>query len=322
MAMTSDLAPSDHERAVDQIVEKELGERARSVRRMTAGIANEVYAVTLPSREVIVRLNADSASMRGAEEHIRLFRSLGIAVPEMLASDYSKSASRFAYQIQSKLDGTDIGHVIATLSEDQLRAVAREIAAIVRKLEPLPTSGRFGWTGGGKEATFMTWPDLLKDMGAQVAERAAATHVVSDRHLRAMGALLASYLPYFSRVASVFYYDDMSSKNVMVRDGRFAGLVDLDTVAFGDPLEGVGRIEASWYGTQHGRIYARALMAELDLAPEERTMVSVYAVLNRIYWLSERGIKFNANTSAAIDPAAVKRDRLVIDHMLRKLRAD
>jgi len=176
--------------------------------------------------------------------------------------------------------------------------------------------------GGGKEATFMTWPDLLKDMSAQVAERAAATHVVSDRHLRAMDALLASYLPYFSRVASVFYYDDMSSKNVIVRDGRFAGLVDLDTVAFGDPLEGVGRIEASWYGAAYGRTYADALMEALDLAPEERTMVSVYAVLNRIYWLSERGIKFNGNTSAQVDPAAVDRDRIVIDHMLAGLRAN
>jgi aminoglycoside phosphotransferase (APT) family kinase protein len=320
--MTSDPAPSDHERAVDQIVERELGGRARRIRRMTAGTANEVYAVTLPSREVIVRLNADSASMRGAEKHIRLFRSLGISVPEMLASDYSKSLIPFAYQVQSKLDGTDIGHVIATLSDDQLRAVAREIAAIMRKLKPLPTSGRFGWMGGGKEATFMTWPDLLKDMSAQVAERAAATHVVSDRHLRAMDALLASYLPYFSRVASVFYYDDMSSKNVIVRDGRFAGLVDLDTVAFGDPLEGVGRIEASWYGAAYGRTYADALMEALDLAPEERTMVSVYAVLNRIYWLSERGIKFNGNASAQVDPAAVDRDRIVIDHMLAGLRAN
>jgi aminoglycoside phosphotransferase (APT) family kinase protein len=312
-------ASSDHQQAVARIIRRELGERARDIRRMTAGIANEVYAARLSSREVIVRLNADSQSMRGSPAHIALFRSLGIPVPELLAADYSKSLVPFAYQIQSRLDGVDLGHVIEQLSEDQLKAIAREIAAIVRKLEPLPTNGRFGWTGGGEEAAFATWLDLLQDMRAQIAQRDEITRVVGERRLRAFDALLKTHRSYLSRVPSTFYFDDMSSKNVMVADGRFVGLVDLDTVAYGDPLEGIGRIEASWFGAPYGRTYADAVMAELDLTAEARRMVSVYATLNRIYWLSERGFKFNANTSTQIDPDAVKYDEAIIDQMLAEL---
>jgi hypothetical protein len=189
----------------------------------------------------------------------------------------------------------------------------------VRKLEPLPTNGRFGWTGGGKAAAFATWLDLLGDMREQIARRDAITHVVGERRLQAIDALLDTYGPYLSRVRSRFYFDDMSSKNVMIDEGRFVGLVDLDTIAHGDPLEGIGRIEASWFGAPYGRTYADAVMAELDLTAEAREMVSVYATLNRIYWLSERGFKFNANTSTQIDPDAVKYDEAIIDRMLAEL---
>jgi aminoglycoside phosphotransferase (APT) family kinase protein len=309
----------DHKLAVAHIIQKEFGERARDIRRMTAGIANEVYSVRLSRREVIVRLNADGQSMRGSPAHIALFHSLGIPVPELLAADYSKSLVPFAYQIQSRLDGVDLGQVIEQLSEDQLKAIAREIAAIVRKLEPLPTNGRFGWTGGGEEAAFATWLDLLQDMRAQIAQRDEITRVVGERRLQAIDALLKTHRSYLSRVPSRFYFDDMSSKNVMVADGRFVGLVDLDTVAYGDPLEGIGRIEASWFGAPYGRLYADAVMAELDLTAEARRMVSVYATLNRIYWLSERGFKFNANTSTQIDRDAVKYDEAIIDRMLAEL---
>jgi len=310
---------ADHEQAVAHIIRRVFGEQAREIRRMTAGMANEVYAARLSSRAVIVRLNADSDSMRGAEEHIALFRSLGISVPEVLAADYSKTLVPFAYQIQSKLDGTDLGQVIDSLTGAQLKAIAGEIAWIVRRLEPLPTNGKFGWTGGGKAAAFATWLDVLRNMRAQIAERTATTRVVGDRYLQAIDALLDTHRPHLSCVASTFYYDDMSSKNVLIHEGRFVGLVDLDTVAYGDPLEGVGRIEASWFGTSYGRAYTDAVMAELELTTAERMMVHVYAILNRLYWLSERGIKFNGNTSTVIDHDLVARDQAIIDEMIVQL---
>jgi aminoglycoside phosphotransferase (APT) family kinase protein len=312
-----DRTANNHREAVARILAKEFAEHPRAIERMTAGLANEVYAARLAKRDVIVRLNADGAAMRGAEDHITLFRSLGIEVPRVLAADYTRTLVPFAYQVQSRLPGQDIGRVIVDLSEGQLAAIAGEIAAIVQRLAPLPTNGRFGWTGGGGQAAYSTWLGLLNDMRRRIAERTA--RVVAPRYLDAFDALLARHAAYLGHVASVFYYDDMSSKNVMIHEGRFVGLVDLDTVAHGDPLEGVGRIEASWYGTAHGRAYADAVMNALTLGAEQRRMVRVYAILNRIQWLSERGVKFNANTSAVVDWEAVKADQAVIDAMLEGL---
>lgn len=314
--MVSEPSEIGHKRAIALIVEREFGERPEHVRRMTAGSANEVYAVRVADRDLIVRLNEDPDCMRGAERHIALFRSLGISVPQIVAADASKLLVPYAYQVQTKLDGCDLEEVIKSLSEAQLKAIACEIAAISRKLRPLPTNGRFGWFGGAKQAAFPTWLDLLHDMRTQIAKRSRSTGAISDRHLLTFDALLDRHSGYFAQVRSTFYFDDMSSKNVIIHDGAFVGLVDLDTVAFGDPLEGVGRIEASWFGTSYGRIYANAVMDELELCPEERSMVSVYAILNRIGWLSEHGIKRNGNTSSVVDRDAVSRDEQVINRML------
>ncbi len=308
-----------HMEIVGKVVEKELGEAPTAVRRMTVGTANEVYVASLAAREVIVRLNADEKSIAGAEAHIALFKSKGIPVAEVIASDYSKSFVPFAYQIQSKLAGHDIGAVISTLGNEQLRGIAREIASIVRKLAPLPTNGKFGWSGGSSEASFASWLDVLKKLQRDVRGRTAQTGIVDQRYMDVMDRILEKYHGYFKNLPSTFYYDDMCSKNVLIHEGKFVGLVDLDTVAYGDLLEGIGRIEACWHGTEYGRTYADAVMTELELDEERREMVSVYAVLNRIYWLSERGIKFNENTSTDIDYRAVAKDKQIIDAMLARL---
>ena len=48
---------------------------------------------------------------------------------------------------------------------------------------------------------------------------------------------------------------------MLVHNGKFVAIVDLDTVAYGDPLEGIGRIEASWYATENGKVYTEAVLA-------------------------------------------------------------
>ncbi|HUO55840.1 MAG TPA: hypothetical protein VMU27_00160 [Candidatus Paceibacterota bacterium] len=70
--------PEDHLEVVRKILGKEFGESAQTLERMTTGLANEVYLAVLPSRSVIVRLNANSNRMLGSERHIPLLKSKGV----------------------------------------------------------------------------------------------------------------------------------------------------------------------------------------------------------------------------------------------------
>ena len=66
--------------------------------------------------------------------------------------------------------------------------------------------------------------------------RTAKTGTVKDDYINAFQKELDTYADYFSKVPSKCYYDDMSSKNVIIKNAKFNGLVGLDEVAYGDFL--------------------------------------------------------------------------------------
>lgn len=105
----------------------------------------------------------------------------------------------------------------------------------------------------------------------------------------------------------------------MISNCVFSGLVDLDGLTQGDPLEAVGRIKLSWYGTRQGDIYTTAIMDELGLNQEQRNLATMYALLNQISWACENGIQFNQNTKAEVDEEKKYRDRNLIIRLAGEL---
>jgi aminoglycoside phosphotransferase (APT) family kinase protein len=306
---------------VATIVSTDLGETPLVVRRMTTGACNEVYCVELPSRSVVVRMNADDRYLKGSERNIPLFRSLGIKVPEIIASDYSKAVVPYCYQIQSCLRGTDLGNVIRQLTEQQLTSIATNVVEIFHKLRHVATNGKYGYISGDDTVCRESWSEVIGDMIAEIDRRNAANSMVGSELMHLMRRIFSEYEAYFHSVPSTCFYDDVSSKNVLVDDGRFTGIVDLDVVAYGDPLEALGRIKACWFGSSYGKTYLSAIERGLDLIDRQRKVVTMYAVLHRVCWLSEKGIQWNRNTSKTIDVGAVERDLAMIHALNTEMRA-
>lgn len=310
---------NSHNEIVKQISLKYFNKQPVLIERMKTGIDNEVYSVKVGTDDYIFRLNKRE-SIRGSGFYIPMFKSEGIKVPEIIREDYSKETIPYNYQILTKLEGVDIDQVIDTLSDEQLKDIANEISIIVKKLITLPTNKQFGYAGIGREKFRPTWINVLEEMLTTIKNRTAKTGTVKSEYIDMFQKALEKYTSYFSIVPSQFYYDDMSSKNVIINDGKFNGLVDLDGVAYGDYLEGIGRIKASWYGTKYGDVYSQAVMDSLNLTEQQREIVAVYGLLNRIYWLSEVGIQFNQNTTGIVDSKRIESNNKVIDGLISELK--
>ena len=106
----------------------------------------------------------------------------------------------------------------------------------------------------------------------------------------------------------------------MIDGGKFSGLVDLDCFAQGDYLESIGRMKASWPRTHYGEVYTNAVMNELKLNNEQRKVVTMYALLNRISWACENGIQFNQNTTGIVDQEREKKDKEIIDMLYNEFK--
>ncbi|WP_131774985.1 phosphotransferase family protein [Legionella anisa] len=308
-----------HRNMINIIIEHHFEELPKKIRRSPIGICNEVYYVDLDSRSVIVRLSNAVKYLRGSEVHIPEFKALDIKVPDILASDYSKKIIPLCYQIQSKIQGKDLGVVIESLNQNQLSKLAGEIATIIRKVKTLPVTKQFGLIWGGDNDVSDSWSERMDLWIQESIMRGRSTGVMDQQIEQIASKLYTQYKSYFDRVEPIMYYGDMSSKNVMVHRGIFSGLVDLDGLTQGDPLEALGRIKLSWYGTSHGEFYFKALVKELDLTQTELQYVTVYALLNQCSWMCENGIQFNQNTKPVVDEEKIKRDKDIVLQLASEL---
>lgn len=302
-----------HEQMIEVVIASHFKQLPRFVKRMVIGICNEVYEVGLDDREVIARLSPYNKFLMGSHDHIPTFKALGIKVPEILAEDYSRNEIPLSYQIQSKIEGHDLGQIIETLSDDQLKAIAKEVSNIFNKVKTIPSSNKFGviW-GGGENEISDTWTERMQIWIEESKQRGLQTGIM-DSELEALAnSLYERYSPYFNSILPTTYYGDICSKNIMIHNGVFNGLVDLDGITQGDPLEAVGRIKLSWYGTRYGELYTDTVMNELGLNLERRRLATMYALLNKISWTCENGIQFNKNTRAEVDREKERQDKRVI----------
>lgn len=307
------------EEEINLIIDKHFSETPKEITKMTTGSCNEVYLVNLTDKSVIVRMNERDRFLKGSSKNIPVFKSQSIQVPEIFFEDYSKKTIPYAYQIMSVIEGRDLGHVIQGLKPEQLKGIARDISDIFVKLSDLPTNGKFGWIDDSDSKLVNSWSDVMLRMYYDFESRNDKTNVVGRELLDFASKLITKYKDYFDKVPSKYVYDDLSSKNVMIKDGKFNGLVDLDQIMYGDFLEPVGRIKACWPDTEYGKIYTGTVIKYLNLNAQQQDMVTVYAVLNRINWLSEIGIQFNQNTSTQIDETKVQKNKEIIELLKKEL---
>lgn len=298
-----------NEKSIQAIGLKHFGEAPSQILRKTIGICNEVYELKYPSESYILRMNKEKVWIYGSHKFLPLFQKLAIKTPIILAEDYSKTNFPFCYQIQNKLEGEDLLLVFSELSAPQLKAIAREIALIYDKFNTLPYQKSFGGLRGDQEDHAASLLSIIDDRRKNILQRNQASKVLGQEFVEILNKLIEDNKNYLKSVRPKLYFDDMSSKNVMIHNGQFNGLVDLDFLSKGDYLEGIGAITAVWYGSEAGELYINEIIEHQSLDTSQRKMIKVYAILHLLLWTSEAGIQFNSNTNSEINWSRVARNK-------------
>lgn len=89
---------------------------------------------------------------------------------------------------------------------------------------------------------------------------------------------------------AVPFLDDLTTKNVLVADGRLSGVVDVDVVCFGDPLTTPALTKVSLVAAGQPTDYVEAWLEEL--APDAGAF-DLYCAVSCLDLLSEVGVVFN-----------------------------
>ena len=229
-----------------------------AVERLTGGEANRVYSVDLSEgRRVVVRLRHGSDGYAPTISTLAALKGLGLPVPEVLGYGAHGNTS---YIILSWTPGVELRWALADLTASQKTGIAEQIVAFQRRAMTLPPGTGFGWVGVGQRASFPTWLALVGEG-------------------RDLSAAPADLMDYLGAVQPVCFLDDITGKNVLIEDGKLAGLIDFDNVCYGDPLYWLALTVVGLVCDIGDDFYGDELVRLWIQTPFERRVLGHYAAL-------------------------------------------
>jgi aminoglycoside phosphotransferase len=280
--------------AIAQCVADALGERPlQLVRQLFTHSGNTVYRAEMASgRTLAVRLSPQAQTFAHTRSNLAALRSLGLPVQTVLAQGATSTDGDFV--VLDWLPGRDLFYAFGTLDARQAERIAGSVVAFqCRVAERLPAvpGGGFGWAAIGAPAPHARWTEIFgvaAPAALHVSTLARLDTTPLERFRARVGLVRASLEDYFDTLRPVCFLDDLTIKNVLVDDGELSGLIDFDTVCYGDPLLMLGSALAhiDTEVGEPGRPYADALLRCWAPQGERRRATGFYASLWVVGFLS------------------------------------
>src|SRR6185437_13594070 len=167
--------------------------------------------------------------------HERL-RQVGVPVPALLYAD-ANPAGGFPVMVLERLPGRDLAFEYSDMTAEQKRALAAAIVDIQRRVGTLPQASGFGFATSYADAGLRAnWLNVVLADLERSQRRIETAGVVDARHVERVGERVRACESYLCAIEPQPFLDDLTTKNVLVYQGRLSGVVDTDCVCFGDPL--------------------------------------------------------------------------------------
>jgi aminoglycoside phosphotransferase (APT) family kinase protein len=288
-----------------ELAEAATGRRPVAVSRFTTGSQHFVFEARFADGPpVVVRVSrpGDRRLAAGASKLSRQLRPLGVPLPQVLAEDLG---APFPHMVFERLPGTDLGHVIATLSDPQLAAIAAEVARAQAIVAATPTAGRYGYAVDPAEAPRRRWSDILDDGIARSRGRIAAAGHYDMAPVAAAQAALSELRAEADAVPATPFLHDTTTKNVIIGPhGTLSGIVDVDDLCFGDPRSPIAltiaAITAFGQPSRYPQLWMKAAGHRDD------RLFRLYVALSLLDFMSEEGQVFNGNERASSPEARAR----------------
>lgn len=306
-----------------EIVERVLGMPVARVMRFTTGSANFVYDVELADgQKVVARLGRGEQQddVAGALAWHRMLEPIGVPLAKLLGYGLETTDGAYPFLLLERLPGRDLAYEYVSLSSEQKRTLARQIAGIQRQVGQLPPGPGYGFAGSYEDRNLhVSWQDVVQASLERSRSRIIKIGVVSPEYVERVAERLPVFSDYFAAIPPTPFLDDTTTKNVIVHEGRLSGIVDIDWICFGDPLFTVALTQTALLSSGNDTDYIGFWAEELGLSAEQRRVLTFYSALFCVDFLSEFGMRFNRDEAPAVDRVAVARLIAILERLLAEI---
>ncbi len=213
-----------------------------AIRRFPAGLCHYVFDVEAGGEHFVVRISSEENVnyLHGSLYWNDRLRKVGVPLPSILFHDLD---APHPVIILERIAGTDLGEVYSDLSQVEKQALAKDVAGIQVMAATLPQANGFGYAFSYDDGALLqcpTWQRALEQDLAQTRNWIQEGGICDKFWVDRVQEAVESHRGYFDSVRPQAFLDDTTTKNVIVDQGKLSGVVDVDQVCFGDPLQVVG----------------------------------------------------------------------------------
>ena len=97
---------------------------------------------------------------------------------------------------------------------------------------------------------------------------------------------------YFATVQPIAYLDDISSKNLLIHQGRISGIIDIDWIGVGDKLTFAALTNMALLNSEYDTDYVKYILEEMHVTDIQKRAFLFYTLMYCVDFMGERGMRF------------------------------
>lgn len=263
----------------------------QSVKRCAVGIGNHVYIVECDNVKYILRCSTEDNAYADTIQWLTSLSTLKIPVSKVL---YCGKYGVYNFLILNFIEGKDLGLVYPNLSTSEKRKIAKDVMDIQRKVSHLQLNHiDAAWS----------WYSFLDDILERADVRITQNGYFDNNRVQQIKSQMHHLEDYFSNIRPIAYLDDISTKNLLIHDGKMSGIIDIDWMGVGDSLTFIALTYVALMNMDYETDYVDYLLEERGCSDLERRAFLFYCLVYCVDFMGERGMQFGDKKIEVSDEA-------------------
>ena len=269
-----------NEQMISQLCIQCLSNPPQSIERCAVGQGNYVFIVECSEMKYVVRCSSECGAYNDTVYWLEQLGSLEIPVPKIIARG---KFGEFEYLILTYFEGKDIGLVYPQLSDVEKKEIAREIVRIQDQVAVLHLEN---------VDPQWSWRSSIDEMLERSRERIATNGYFEVEKVDRLWKAAEELEEYFSSIEPIAYLDDVSTKNLLIHNGRISGIIDIDWMGMGDKLTYVALTNMALLNMECDTDYVKYILEEMHLSDIQKRAFLFYTLMFCVDFMGERGMQF------------------------------
>lgn len=278
--------------SVNKICDDVFNGKPTEIIRNTVGLAGYVYTVVFNDTKYVIKISDDKNLILGSTYWLNKVKDLDIPTPCVIAENLVNAPYYF---VMSFIPGKDLGLVYSSLLKSEKKIIAKKIIGFQKKIKKLPMAKGFGSLNSyeDSENICFSWEESLLNDINRAEEAIINNGIFSVEYVLKLKQIMPNFKEYFNSIKPEPFLDDITTKNVLIHEGKLSGIIDLDWISFGDEVLFLGLVTMALLSMKADLDYADYLKDEMNLNEMQERALKFYVLMFCVIFMSEKGMCFN-----------------------------